>query len=47
MNDGKRDELILFLLRVWFRFDSGLQWPRVKRWVEDQLNELLPNESDR
>ena len=42
MRDEKREELIIFLLRLWYLLHGSLSWPSVKRFVENKLNELLP-----
>ncbi len=41
MEDATRTEYIVFLLRVWMKLETT-HWPKVKAWVESQLNSELP-----
>lgn len=46
MNDDARTKRIILLLKVWFFItETELYWPKVKMFVEQQINEELGNET--
>lgn len=46
MTDDARTKRIILLLKIWFFItETGLHWPKVKMFVEQQINEELASET--